>query len=243
MPGLLNPFLTSAVLRTFSNLPTVASGNLAFTLPTGSAGQLMVAHIGFRGSAAFAMPAGWSQIAQVTTADTTTGGEVSGLVAWKVRGAGEPDPTFTRTGGGRANGAVMCYGVTGGSYTFNTSSTFAQGSASTTLSTTALTVSAVNSLVVVMGVMAVFDTTPSTSFAAAGLSAAAPTGTLVALSENVRSDRWGDLYFNAWPTVPVCAVHGWDLAGVPAGSTGAFSATSTGSSHGLMVAAEFRRTA
>ena len=232
-----------SINRDFGSLPIVSSGNLGFSLPPGGAGQLLVAMIGFRSNATFAMPAGWTQIQQAVNADTTTGGQVSALMAFKVRAGGEPAPTFTRAGGSVAGGCLVGYTPSAGGLTFDTSSIFEQPSATTALAGTAITVASGNALVVALAVMGDYDITPSTTFVAAGLSAAAPPGVLVpGTSTPVNTGQWSDAFFSGRlsPT-PRFAAHGWDLAGVPAGSTGAFSGTSVASSRSRMIAASFVR--
>lgn len=87
----------------------VASGDLTLTEPAGvQAGDLLIACIAYRGSAAFSLPAGWSLVRQESSGDTVspTGGIGSGLMAWINRGGSAPALTFTRTAGDVALGNI-----------------------------------------------------------------------------------------------------------------------------------------
>jgi hypothetical protein len=243
MTYVTNPFRFGAGLsigRAFGSFIETASNTINLPMPTGAAGQVLVALIGYRNSTTFSMPSGWTQIQQVATADTSTGGRVSGLMAWKIRGGSEPTAAFARGGGNRALGVIIGYTPSFGSLTLDTSSALEQGSATTALAGTALTVADPDSLLVVMSVVAGGDGVFGQNISAAGL-AAASSGPSQATEPNVRTSQWGETYwFSQGVTSPLVAAHGFDLAGVPAGSTGALSATSTISSRGLMIAAAFK---
>ena len=74
-------------------LAEVASGNLTLAEPSGIAsGDLMVACIGYRSSAAFTVPGDWNLIAtQQSSGDTdATNGIASGVMMWCVRGGSAP---------------------------------------------------------------------------------------------------------------------------------------------------------
>jgi hypothetical protein len=234
-----------SITRTFGSTPNVASGNLAFAaLPTGSVGQLLIAQIGFRDSPTFAMPSGWTQIVQVTTPDTSLGSRVSGLMAFKVRAASEPTPTFARTGGGYAVGAVIGYAPAFGNLAFDASSSFAQATATTALAGTAVTVAESDSLLVAVAIVAGQDDTNNSGFVAAGLSKAASPPGLAPSVASVSKTAWNQGYWNRviFGGATGVTAMGFDVANVPAGSTGAFSGTSVVSSRALVIAASFRRT-
>lgn len=85
----------------------VASGDLTLTEPAGvQAGDLLIACIAYRGSAAFSLPAEWSLLRQVSSGDTVspTGGIGSVLMAWINRGGSTLALTFTRPAGDVALG-------------------------------------------------------------------------------------------------------------------------------------------
>lgn len=246
-----NPFRFNSsfsILRAFPSPslgPSPTSGSAAWaSLPPGSAGQLLVVTIGFRGTATFAMPSGWTQVAQVVNADTALGGQVSGLLAWKIRGASEPNPTFTRTGGGYATGCMVGYTPNIGGLTIDTSSTFAQASATTALSGTAITLAQANSLLFVAAIVAGQDSTANNAVSAASLlKTASPSGLVPAAATPVSRTAFGQAFwaFNVLGGVTGVSAMGFDVADVPDGSTGVFSGTSAVSSRGLMIAAAFRR--
>lgn len=249
MTGLLNPFILRAsqytIERAFGGFDIPTSDEVFLTLPPGEAGQLLVAQIGFRGSAPFAMPEGWTQIAQVATADTSLGGEVSGVMAWKIREAFEGPASFARTGGGVAGGIIVGYTPSVGGLTIDTHTVFAQPSATTALTGSALTVSAADSLLVTTAIVAGIDTTLDHDWSAAALAKiAAPSGVVPGTPSPVSRSTWGQTFMASMdaPDTAVTAL-GFDVAGVPAGSTGAFSGASIVSSRGLVIAAAFRRTA
>jgi hypothetical protein len=97
-----------------SGATTVASGDITLSEPAGAQeGDLLVACIAFRASAAFTLPTGWSLVATQQLAgntNTTTSTSVaSGLMAYVVRGAVTVSLTFTRTGGDVALGRIVSY--------------------------------------------------------------------------------------------------------------------------------------
>ena len=91
-----------------------ADGNITLNAPANaSQGDLLVACIGYRDSAAFTAPvgAGWNLVAtQQTSGDVdATSGIASGGMWYVVRGADNPSFVFTRTAGSAAVGVVLCY--------------------------------------------------------------------------------------------------------------------------------------
>lgn len=82
----------------------VTSGNIAIDEPAScAAGDLLIAHLGWRGTPNFTLPAGWTLIDQQLTANNTAGtstSKSSALLAYKFRGGtAETGVTFSRTGG------------------------------------------------------------------------------------------------------------------------------------------------
>jgi hypothetical protein len=242
MPGFIGaPRPLANISRVYQSFIETSSNTINLPIPPGAAGQLLVAMIGFRNSAMFSMPSGWTQIQQVVTADTTAGGRVSGLMAWKIRGPSEPTAAFLRGGGNRALGVILGYTPASGSLAFDTSSAFEQPSATTALAGAALTVTDPDSLLVVLSVVAGGDGAFGQNISAANL-AAASSGPSQVPGTIVPTGKWGEAYWHSQGvTSPLVAHHGFDLAGVPAGSTGALSATSSVSSRGLVIAAAFKR--
>jgi hypothetical protein len=90
----------------------VSSGDLTLDEPAGcQEGDLIVAAIAYRDSAAFTLPADWILAAtQQSSGDTdATQGIASGVMAYIVRGSSAPSYAFTRTGGNVARGRTICY--------------------------------------------------------------------------------------------------------------------------------------
>lgn len=93
----------------------VASGNISPGLPAGiQEGDLLIAAIAYRSNAAFTLPSGgeWTQIAQESSGNTSTTAStaISSLMfAYCVRGASDPNNTFTRTGGNVARGMIFAF--------------------------------------------------------------------------------------------------------------------------------------
>lgn len=106
-----------------------------------ASGDLMVACLGYRGSANFTLPTGWALIAQETSGDTTVGGSsttdtgaiASLCMAWIKRGASAPDLTFVRTGGDVVEVIINAYRNDRGSdYSLDSASSVTLAVASTT---------------------------------------------------------------------------------------------------------------
>jgi hypothetical protein len=126
-----------------SNAAEAASGNLVLveTGITGLAeGDLLVAAISYRDTAAFTLPSGWALVATQqssgntsTTVSTSIG---SGLMAYIVRGSSAPDLTFVRTAGDVALGRIVAYrGNTATPYDTGSANTLGANSATVTTGT------------------------------------------------------------------------------------------------------------
>jgi len=95
---------------------TSTSGNLTLStvsIEDISEGNILVACIGYKDTPQFTVPYGWTLIDQETSGDDNFGENAiaSALMAWTVRGASDPDLTFTRTAGGVARGAIVAYKI------------------------------------------------------------------------------------------------------------------------------------
>lgn len=228
--------------RAFGDGPTVASGAVAFTLPPGGPGQMLVAMVAYRGAPTFAMPAGWTAIHQSSNANTLNDGAGinGGFMAYKLRGASEPAPTFTRSGGSRANGWLVGYTPPSGTAAFDTFSQQLQPAATPTPETASITVTANNSLLVAMVASPTFDISTNGTMNAANIPRGANSGLAPGTPSPVRTDVWDQAFYNAHLSPsPKNTAAAWDLAGVPAGSTGTFSVFN-GDGRSLMIAAAFR---
>lgn len=87
-------------------------GNLSLSEPGGcAAGDLIIAAIAYRGTAAFSTPTGWSLIGQTAVGNTltTTSGLGALYWAWRIRGSSSASVAFPRTGGNIARGAMIAY--------------------------------------------------------------------------------------------------------------------------------------
>ncbi len=105
------PSAPSSQVRSTSTAAEVSSGSLTLSEPSGAAvGDILVAIISSRGSAAFMPPSGWQQIVQVTDGNTSTTASssiASGCAFWIRRGGSAPSYDFSRTGGDVARGVVV----------------------------------------------------------------------------------------------------------------------------------------
>ena len=188
----ISPSAGVFVTRDFGGGGPVSSGDVTLSLPAGGAGQMLVAIIGFRGSPAFTMPSGWSVARQVTDASTANSGPTSFLFAYKVRGASEPTPTFTRLGGSQTNGNLIGYTPSRGSLAFDAVSG-TTGNTASPLTLPSLAVASPPSLIVAAFTHGSFWNFPQAGFVAANMTAAAASGVFVASPTGVVSGtEWGN---------------------------------------------------
>jgi hypothetical protein len=222
---------------------SVASGNLTLTEPAGAAsGDLMVACIGYRDSAAFTLPAGWTIVAtQQSSGNLDSGGVTTGIpsacMAYIVRGGSAPSLVWTRTAGDVASGVIL--GYTGADNTpYDTGSSNTLGTASTTSTTGTITTAAVDELLVAMSCSARTTiphtfraaTSPTTSSGGSGV-----LDTTTAPSDDVWLGRLG----SAVTTGADIALAIADVVKTVAGATGEIRSTAA-NSRGVMVVGAFR---
>jgi hypothetical protein len=245
MTYVTNPFRFGAAWRRHvsSTLPAqVLSGNVSMSLPTGAAGQLLVASIGFRGNASFSMPSGWTEVAQVLQASTVDGGPSSCLIAYKIRGASETNPAvFTRAGGNKAAGIIAGYTLSAGTPTLDTFVSSTMPAALPNIDHPGLTVAEPGSLLIAASAISNFET-DAAQLAAASL-AAGSSGSLVTpdVTEPVASSNWDWVAFSSFDTAGVaCSTYVHELAGVPAGATGAISGITFFSARVTTIVAAFK---
>jgi hypothetical protein len=221
-------------------LATAASGDLTLIEPAGIAqGDLMVACIGYRDSAAFTLPSGgeWTLVAtQQSSGDIdATFGIASGLMAWAVRGAGAPNLVFTRTAGDIAQGRLLCYtGATAAPFDVGTANTLA--SASATVTTATFTTAEANELIVAM--TSAGDNLTATAFDAATdpTTASGATDTTTAPTAGTWIERTDDGTNTGADNGLATA----DAIRATAGATGTIQATISGSARHVMIAAAFK---
>lgn len=212
-------------LRSKSGVTSAASGNLTLTEPTGAAqNDLLVAFIGYRDSAAFTLPAGWSLVAtQQSTGDLdATSGIGSGVMAYIVRGASAPDYAFTRTLGDIAQGYVLCFTGNATAGVYDTGNATTGGSIVAGGSVPGITTANANELLV-----AGFSGGDNTGATSAWTAATDPTTGWT--EEGISSTNTG-----ADNTTSVA----WNTKST-AGSTGTVSVTTTGTSRAVMVVGAF----
>jgi hypothetical protein len=245
MTYVTNPFRFGAAWRRYvsSTLPAqVLSGNVTMSLPVGGVGQVMVAAIGFRSNAAFSMPAGWTQIDQVLSANTADGQPSSCLLAYKIRGASETDPVvFTRSGGNKANGLIVGYTPTIGGAALDMSVTFTMPAAISEINHPGVTVAEPGSLVVAVSSISNPEV-DALQLSAASLSVG-QSSALVApnVAAPVSKADWEWVAFSTTDSAGVaCATYLHDVAGVPAGATGAIVAYPVFSSRTATIVAAFK---
>lgn len=216
-----------------------ASGNITLAEPAGIAsGDLMIACIGYRSNAAFAVPGDWNLVAtQQSSGDTdATNGIASGLMMWCVRGGSAPTLTFTRTAGDVAQGQIIAY--SGGHATpYDTGSANTLAVANAQPTTTTFNTAEAGELIVAMTSMG--DNIATTSFDATDTAmdiVSSGTDTTNAPSE----DQWR---MRANTTTGTGADHGLaigDVIRATAGATGTVFANSGTAARHVMIAGAFK---
>lgn len=169
-----------------SSAVEVASGNITLTEPTGvQAGDLLVACISYRSTAAFTLPTGWALVATQNSGGNTTvntvGSIVSCLMAYIVRGSSAPSLVFTRTAGDLALGRITAFRGTSSESPYDAGTTTVLGAASVTVNGAAVTTTQANELLVMAAAMARNNTASAeaaTDPPAAGWREAADSGTI-----------------------------------------------------------------
>jgi hypothetical protein len=215
----------------------VTSGNLTLAEPAGIAtGDLMVACIAYRSTAAFTVPGDWNLVAtQQSSGDTdATNGIASGLMMWCVRGGSAPTLTFNRTAGDMATGRIIAYEGAAAS-PFDTGTANTLGAASATVTTGTFSTAEAGELIVAMVsygdnlAVSAFDATdPSTASGATDTTTAPTAGTWIERADNgTNTGADGGLGIA-------------DAIRATAGATGTIQATVTASARHVMIAAAFK---
>lgn len=218
MTNLIDPFRLQPIIRAeFPAAPTIIGSGLSvpLDLPPGGPGQMMVAVIGNITNTSFSAPAGWNIISDFGTAGLHL------CMAYKLRGASEPAPTFSRGAGTSCVGWIFGYTPSKGSLVYQGMTD--AGGTSATITSASITLTAARNLLVVGMARQFFWDTLITQFNAASLAAGNPDGQ-PALSGgfNVRRDIWDNI-FAAARSGPLLGVQSVALAAAPAGATGAFT--------------------
>jgi hypothetical protein len=222
---------------------SVAAGDITPPIhASAQEGDLLIAHIAYRDTAAFTAPAGWTIHEQQSSGNTVDGDPTtaigSGLIASCIRGGSDPSTTFTRTGGDVATSRITAWRPDAGAVEFVASSSATSSSNSTTVATAGLTTSGANQLLIagycgsdnftVSAFRAETDpTTQSGSTVSTG-------GAISVLN------TWVELYDNVSTTGADTALGMGRAVKSAAGVTGEIRATSAGSSRHVMLAAAFR---
>lgn len=231
--------------RAYGGLPNTTGGtSLTITLPTGTAGQLMVAIIGFRGSSAFTTPAGWTYVGSYEPVIGLGDGGPCGIyMAYRVRQAGDAAPTFDNGEAQEKTGCIVGYTGTGRATpsAFVGSSTTFDVTASASVRGNAVTISDLDTLIVVGSSFSRFGTTPDTSMAAVNIAVGVPLGTLAAAGP-VSTTEWSHLFFNSLGSAADdISTFGFDLWWTGSGNTGQFAHNVQGGTAGnAMVVAVFK---
>lgn len=160
--------MTWSIVGTTSAV-TDTSGDITLTEPAGcQAGDVLVACIAYRDSAAFTEPANWTSINQQSSGNTSTTASTaiaSAFMAYHERGANAPSLVFTRTGGDVAFGRVIALRSTKGRAVFDVAVGATLAANGTSVSSTGLTTSEDNEFLVMMGAGA--DNGTTSGYAAA----------------------------------------------------------------------------
>ena len=174
---------------------TDATGNFALTEPAGVAsGDVMIACIAYKGTAAITAPAGWTApaaLVQNTGNTDATDGIASGVMFYIVRGASAPSLTCTRTAGDTAFAKVISYSG-GAALPFDVGSSATQGAAGATPTTATITTALDGELIVAMAAygdqytVTAFDaaTDPTTASGATDTTTAPTNGTWIERSDS-----------------------------------------------------------
>lgn len=224
------------------HIRTSADGATWVNRPAAVSGDLLVAAVAYRDTAAFTMPSGWTLVDTQqssgnvsTTASTAIG---SGLMAWIVMGGSAPDLTFLRSGGNVALGRIV-------SYSGNTSSPYDTGVAATLAANgTAVTASGITTaeageLLVMMA--AGGDNVDASAFVAAtepSTSSGTGSGSLVA-----PSTAWKERFDSSTSTGADTFLAVADAVKATAGATGDLQYTASVSSRHVVIAAAFKMAA
>jgi len=213
-------------------------GDITLVEPAGTtAGDLVVACIAYKDTAAFTKPsAEWTQIGQLSAGDTdATSGKASGGMWYCIRGASAPGYVFTRTLGDVAMGQCVTYRGQAAS-PYDTASVTQAGSVREPIGTTMTTAEA-NELLVAM--IAHGDNSLTVTMDAATNPGTAST-TTVAVTTEPASNTWYERSDTGTNTGADTGLFIADAIMTTAGATGAFSADAETTSNSVMIAAAFK---
>lgn len=221
--------MTWSLIGTATTSTAVTSGNVTGTESVGTAqGDLLVAVVSARSTAAFTLPSGWTIVGtQQSSGDTaTTLGIASGLICAIARGVSAPDLVWVRTAGDRGQVRVHTFRSSNAAVTLNQdgSSTTTQGASGTSISVAGFTTTVAGDLIV-FGV-AVGDNGTVSSYA--NTTAALTWNTIAGAGDNTGADGGTS---SAW---------GVQAA---AGATGSFTATSSISNRPAVLIGSFKEPA
>jgi hypothetical protein len=234
------------IARVFGGLVgNFSSSTLIPALPSGAAGQLMVACFGFRGNEPIITPSGWTEVGSYEPVlGTGVGGATGAYMAYRVRQAGDTAPTFSRAFGGYEwNGGIVGYTKSSGANVnvLDVSSERGTTTGEPTVFGNPLTTTGQNRLIVAVSSIPYFITTADNSFAGANVLASAPPGSLVPLVANVSSTQWGHTFFAATDGTDKNTAWSFDLYWTDSGDTGQFVHNMPGpNARSAMIVAAFK---
>lgn len=228
-----------------ASVTSVTSGNITPTEPASVAqGDLLVACIAYRDSAAFTLPSGgeWTTVATQQSsgnAVATNSAIASGLMAYCVRGASAPNYTFTRTAGNLALANVYAYRGVNTTTPYDTGSANTLAADSATATTGTFTTAEDDELIVAMvsggqeGTVSAFESNSGSTIASSGTSA----DVTAAPAPNVFQERSDDQSTSGADGSLTVA----DAVLTAAGATGTIQATHTNASvQHVMIAGAFK---
>lgn len=221
--------------------------SIALNAPAGSSqGDLWVAVIAYRGNVSISAPSGgeWTIAEQQSSGNTSTTANASigsGLLAYCIRGASNPNLTFTRAAGGDvAYGKVYVFRPDTGSVEFVASSSATLGSNSTTVTTASIDTVGIDNLLILAGCLA-DNPFPGFSAFTAATSPTTASGANTTTKGNITTlDTWVEIDDRNTATGADTALGVARAVKSAAGSTGQMQYTAAVSSRNVALAAAFR---
>lgn len=249
----LDPYITLTTPTPWSfvgnsaAVTVAASGNITPTEPSGVAqGDLLVACIAYRDTAAFTLPSGgeWTVVATQQSsgnAVATNSAIASGLMAYCVRGASAPNFAFTRTSGNVALARVYAYRGVNTTTPYDTGSANTLGADSATATTGTFTTAEDDELIVAMVSGGQEGTVSAFLASSASPTALVTSGTGAGITADPAADVFQERTDDQTTTGGDTSLTVADAVKTGAGATGTIQATHTNASvQHVMIAGAFK---
>jgi hypothetical protein len=225
-----------------SSAVTVTSGNITLTEPAGvQQDDILIAAIDARGNAAFTLPSGWTIVDTAQNSGNTTAAATtsiaSGLMAYCIRGASAPGLTWNRTGGDLGFGRIAAWRAkTSGTPTYGSGTENTIGTASTSVTTSGVTTTAANELLVAAMFGARNVTSSNCRAATSPTTGSGATDT----SSDSQLDAWTERADSGTTSGADGALAIFDATKTTAGSTGTVTITASASARHAAALARFQ---